>query len=87
MSSKYENIKKGFRKGLGKPGKRKTFGDLVDAITPDFAKGEPDEVEVEIEVVTPKEEDKDKKKKKKDKKKREGRITRTATDTRASSKR
>ena len=65
MSSKYENIKKGFRQGLGKPGKRKTFGDLVDAITPDFAKGEPDEVEVEVEVVTPKEEDKDKKKKKK----------------------
>jgi len=64
MSSKYENIKKGFRQGLGKPGKRKTFGDLVDAITPDFAKGEPGEVEVEIEVVTPKEEDKDKKKKK-----------------------
>jgi hypothetical protein len=64
MSSEYENIKKGFKKGLGKPGKRKTFGDLIDAITPDFAKGEPDEVEVEVEVVTTKEEDKDKKKKK-----------------------
>ena len=77
MSSKYENVKKGFRKGLGTPGKRKTFGDLIDAITPDFSDKEEDddedeskEIEMEIEVITPikKKEDDDKKKKPKSRK-------------------
>lgn len=40
MSSKKDNLAEGFRKGLGKPKKRKTFGDLIDALTPDIDLGE-----------------------------------------------
>ncbi len=40
MSDKSDNLKKGFRKGLGKPGKRKSFSDLINALTPDIEFGE-----------------------------------------------
>ena len=40
MSSKKDNLAEGFRKGLGNPKKRKTFGDLIDALTPDIDLGE-----------------------------------------------